>query len=430
MDIDLSDFLKRFFGPGMLWALLGIGGSHLVLAPSIGATFGYFGLWVAALVYAAKYGGWELGIRYAHGTGSHPLEGYKTLPGPNNWGLWLTLVVYAVGWPTILGAVGSATASFAKRAGVFPGIESGNSFLILLSLALVLVLLLSSRYYLVERLLLLFLIPLAGILALGVFVAPASSSLVASTLLDTSPIRDPAFLALFAAFAGYAPTGLSTTATIGSWTSAKQREQVGSASDSSTTEERINAFRSGRLDFNIGYLFSFLLILSMISLSATVMYPDPPTDANIALEIARLLVPAFGEWTKLIMLAGGIAALYSTVLTVLDGSARVCTDILQILFPGWPIPGWTRPAMLVYMFIVSAIPVLVLGSRPVTLLVWSAAFMAVLQVFFFIANYYIVRTHLSDELQPGTALRYYYLLSIGCVMFFGCMGAIGKLGWV
>ena len=426
---DLSDFLNRFFGPGMLWALLGIGGSHLVLAPSIGATFGYFGLWIATLVYAAKYGGWELGIRYAHGTGNHPVEGYRTLPGPNNWGLWLTLFIYAVGWPLILGAVGSATASFANRAGILPGPGSGNSFLILLLFALFLVLVLSSRYDLIERLFLLFLIPLAGILVLAVFVAPPSPSLVGNTLFDASALREPAFLAMFAAFAGYAPTGLSTTVTIGSWTRAKQQEQQGSStSDPPSAGERVQALRSGRLDFHIGYLFSFLLILCMISLSASVLYPDAPSDRNLALEIARLLVPAFGEWTRIVMLVGGFAALYSTVLTVLDGSARVCTDVLKMLASEGTVPGWTRNAVLLYMFTVSAIPVLLLGSMPVTLLMWSAALMAVLQVFFFIANYYIVRTHLPDELQPGTLLRYYYLFSIVCVVLFGCIGAIGKLG--
>ncbi len=58
---DWRGFFREHFGPSMLWALIGIGVSHIVLAPTLGATFGLFAVWVFGLIYLAKYGAWELG---------------------------------------------------------------------------------------------------------------------------------------------------------------------------------------------------------------------------------------------------------------------------------------------------------------------------------------------------------------------------------
>ncbi len=424
-------FFSDFFGPGMLWALLGIGGSHLVLAPQIGATFGFFGVWVALIVYAAKFGGWELGIRYAYGTGKHPVEGYRFLPGPNNWGLWLTLAIYSLGWPLVLSAVGSVTTSFLRAAGVVTELSRLHIFLGLVGASVLFLLLFSRWYGLVEKTFLLFLFPLAGLLLLAVFVSPPSPSLFLSTIGPPEDLHSPAFLFLIAAFAGYAPTGLSTTATLGSWTGAKQRETGGfqstPAGASPDLERRLAAYRSGRLDFTFGYLVSFLLIIGMMSLSATVLYPDPPSDRTLAVAIGQLLVPSFGEWTRRVMMIGGLAALLSTVLTVLDGSTRVCSDVLDLLFPDTNVPDWTRYPILLYFAAASTLPVLIAGALPVTLIVFSAALMAVLQIFFFAANYYIVRTRLPKLMKPGPVTDRLYLLSLALVVLFGCMGAIGKL---
>lgn len=74
-----------------MWALLGIGASHLVVAPTLGATVGLFAIWVFVVVYAVKYGAWELGIRYSYATGENPVAAYSRLPGPNNWAVRLRL---------------------------------------------------------------------------------------------------------------------------------------------------------------------------------------------------------------------------------------------------------------------------------------------------------------------------------------------------
>ncbi|MDY6779873.1 MAG: divalent metal cation transporter, partial [Halobacteria archaeon] len=74
-DETWSGFLRNHFGPSVLWALLSIGSSHVILAPTVGARYGIFGVWLFVLVYSVKWGGWELGIRYNYGKGKNPVEG-------------------------------------------------------------------------------------------------------------------------------------------------------------------------------------------------------------------------------------------------------------------------------------------------------------------------------------------------------------------
>ncbi len=130
----------------MLWALIGIGASHIVLAPTLGGTFGLFAVWLFALIYLAKYGAWELGIRYNYGVGGNPVEAYGDLPGPNNWMQWFTVAVFLVAYAGITAAVGMSTAAFVEA---LTPLSFPQAFVALVGLAGVLVLF--TRYSLREN---------------------------------------------------------------------------------------------------------------------------------------------------------------------------------------------------------------------------------------------------------------------------------------
>jgi hypothetical protein len=103
---DWKGFFKKHFGPSMLWALISIGGSHIVLAPTLGGHFGLLAIWMFGLIYLVKYGAWELGIRYNYGAGGNPIEAYDQLPGPKNWALWLTIGIFTIAYTGLVAAVG------------------------------------------------------------------------------------------------------------------------------------------------------------------------------------------------------------------------------------------------------------------------------------------------------------------------------------
>ncbi|MFB6153139.1 MAG: Nramp family divalent metal transporter [Halodesulfurarchaeum sp.] len=429
---DWRGFVREHLGPSLLWALLGIGGSHIVLAPTLAGFYGVFAVWIVAVVYLAKYGGWELGIRYNYAFGRNPVEGYGDLPGPAHWGQWLTLAIYLVGWTVILAAVGFTSATFA--AALLPGVPALQLYVILIGFAVLLTIV--SRYAWIEALMKVFVIALAILIVLGVFVSPPSPGTVAATAFSIPDVTNPAFLGLFAAMAGYAPTGLSTTVTIGSWSVAKEqgaralRDRDLDPHDEAYHDYIASWLKVGKRDFRLAFGFSFILIVSMILLASAVLYPKPPKNQNVALAIGTLLRSSFGTWSFYALVIGAFAALYSTVITVIDGAARVNADILPMVLERDMDTDRLRQGFILLMGVASIVPILVIGQLPVTLVVFSAALMAILQVFFYFANYYIVRRHLPEPFQPTTAQKIYYAVTMGLVVIFGIMGAMGRVGLV
>ena len=425
-------FFKNHFGPSMLWALLGIGGSHIVLAPTMGAFFGGFSIWVILLIYLVKYGAWDLGVRYNYGVGRNPIEGYGDLPGPKHWGQWLTLVIYLVGWTVIVAAVGTSTAAFASA--LIPGLTLSTAYIVLVAVAVILVFI--ARYNWLESFLRVFVLLLALLIIVGLFFSPPSAERLGSTLFEFPDVTSPIFLGMFAALAGYAPTGLSTTAVIGSWSMAKkQGARMLKEHDLDPHDERYGDYiaawiKTGRRDYNIGFIFSLVLIITMVLLSTAVLYPEPPTDANIAIAIGNILRDSVGAWTFYVIAVGAFAALYSTVITVLDGASRVDSDLLPLVLERPMNTETWRRIILVVMGVASILPILIIGQLPVTLLVFSAALMSILQIFFYFANYFIVRRHLPARFQPKTSARVYYWIAIVLVVAFGVVGALGRLGLV
>ncbi|MDR5655578.1 Nramp family divalent metal transporter [Halodesulfurarchaeum sp. HSR-GB] len=429
---DWPGFIREHLGPSLLWALLGIGGSHIVLAPTLGGLYGMFGVWVIAIIYLAKYGGWELGIRYNYGIGRNPVEGYGDLPGPDHWGQVFTMLVYLVGWTVILASVGFSAATF--LAALVPSLSAIQLYLLLIGFAVALTIV--SRYAWIENLMKLFVLVLGGLIVLGVFVSPPSPSLVAETAFSVPDLTAPAFLGIFAALAGYAPTGLSTTVTIGSWSLAKEQgARALRRKDYDPTDERFREYiaswmRTGTRDFRVAFGFSFLLLVSMILLATSVLYPTPPQDQNLAIAIGSILQEGFGDWTFYLVVVGAFAALYSTVITVMDGAARVNADTLPLVLEREMDTDRLRRGFILLMGTASVIPILVIGQLPVTLMVFSAALMAILQVFFYFANYYIVRKHLPEAFQPDRAHTIYYAVTMLLVLGFGIMGGMSRLGLV
>ena len=95
----------RWLGPGFVLAATAIGASHLVLAPTAGASFGYALLWVMLASHLVKYPAFEFGPRFALATGTPLLDGYARVPGPRGWALAVFLVGTVVQGVTVLAGV-------------------------------------------------------------------------------------------------------------------------------------------------------------------------------------------------------------------------------------------------------------------------------------------------------------------------------------
>lgn len=189
--------------------------------------------------------------------------------------------------------------------------------------------------------------------------------------------------------------------------------------------------KTGRRDFNIGYGLSFVFVLAMIVLSVNVLYPDPPGDANFALAVGQILSESFGPWSFWAMMIGAIAALYSTVITLLDGASRAVGDILPMALEDESLDSdRIRRAVVVMIVVASSAAVLSLGNIPVTFIVFVAAILAVTEIAFYPANWYVVKKNLPEAFHPSRAWTVYYAFSLLAVLAFGVMGAAVRLDLV
>ncbi len=230
------------------------------------------------------------------------------------------------------------------------------------------------------------------------------------------------FVGLFAAAAGFAPTGLSTSVLIGSWSMAKgegagELRDRGLDPEDEAHHDYIRAWiQTGRRDFNIGYAFSFVLIVAMVVLAANVLYPNPPADANLAVAIGTILSDssASGPTTRW---SSARSPRCTRLSSRLDGASRATGDIVLMAVERPDLDGERiRKAVVVAIVAVSIGVVLTLGAVPVTFLIWISAILAITEILFYPANWYVVREHLPEQFQPSRRWVAYYAISLAVVL--------------
>ena len=99
--------LIRNLGPGLLFASMAIGTSHLVLSTKAGAQYGWIMIIPIVLANILKYPFFEFGIRYTNVTGLSLIEGYLRR---GKGYLWIYAIITLVTTFTILAALYVVTA--------------------------------------------------------------------------------------------------------------------------------------------------------------------------------------------------------------------------------------------------------------------------------------------------------------------------------
>jgi len=111
---------QRFLwlGPSFLWMLSAAGSGELLFTPRIAALYGYSLLWaLLAAVILKWFINREVG-RFSVCTGATILEGFKQIPGPKNWAVWLILLPQVfVAISTVAGLAGAAATALILMTG-------------------------------------------------------------------------------------------------------------------------------------------------------------------------------------------------------------------------------------------------------------------------------------------------------------------------
>lgn len=315
MMLKIKTLLKNL-GPGLLFASMAIGTSHLVLSTKAGAQYGWLMLIPILLANIFKYPFFEFGIRYTNVTGDSIIEGYKKR---GKGYLWLYAFI------TLATSLASPAALCAITAGLLINIL-GIQGVSITTVAVGLftfnsIILIIGKYKLLENLLK-FVIPILFIALLATTVMVVGKGpLTPVANFEAPQFFDELGVLFLITLIGWMPTAVETS----SWLSLWSVEKYKISKVKPTLKESIS-------EFNFGYLLTtilaiFFLIIGYMTLygSGTILSSNAVTFAD---QVVKLFTTSIGNWAYIFIAVSAFATMYSTCLTQLDAITRVSIDVI------------------------------------------------------------------------------------------------------
>ncbi len=311
----------KSLGPGLLFASMAIGTSHLVLSTKAGAQYGWVMIIPIVLANLLKYPFFEFGVRYTAVTRKTLIEGYRNL---GRGYLWLYALITVVSIFTILAAL------YVVTAGLLINLLQIQTLSISLSAALLFLfissLLIIGKYRFLENSLKL----VVGLLFIALLVTTAVVILKGQVTPDPSYVPIPIFnevgILFLIGLVGWMPTAVEASGWVSMWSIEKQQ----SLSKPPTLKEALS-------EFNLGYVLTAVLAIFFLVIGCMTFYGTNTQLSGNAVLFADQLVNLFtahiGDWAYLIIAIAAFATMFSTCMTAHDAVARVSLDIIHKLYP-------------------------------------------------------------------------------------------------
>ncbi len=314
----------RNLGPGLLFAGMAIGTSHLVQSTRAGAVFGLGLAAVILLANLAKYPAFRFGAQYAAATGETLISGYRRI-GLAPVLFLLAVFIFAHGFA--VSAIALVTAGMLKTV---LGLELGLMPTIAMVMVVVALFLGFGRYHLLEKVNRFFMAVLTiSTLIATILVLP---SVEWSLYPASAPPLDLAAFLFIVALAGWMPSPIEASVFSSLWTLARRDD---AAQHGNRSETGMSAVVS---DFNIGYVWTTLLALCFMILGAGVMHTGgvTPEDSapGFAAQLVALYANALGDWAGPIVGLAALSVMFTTAITVTDGLTRALVVTLGVLKGG------------------------------------------------------------------------------------------------
>jgi len=284
MPHPLVRFLAQF-GPGMIWAMVAIGQTHVILSTYAGARFGFSLLWVIVLAHLLTYPVFEYGPRYAVATGESLLGAYMKIRRMRIFMMIffgvLLLTLPFLGIASLL----SVTASILLAA--WPQLSFTTWCIIVTCLTAGLIF--AGRYKGLE----IICIAMSGILVAATAAAfflrlPRLDEILAGGLVPAIPAGSMITLVALIRM----PTDPATSIMHSVWAVKKREEWI--------RGEGLQAgLRKSLLDLRVGFAFSLLIAFIFVSLGAVVLHPRGINleGLDIAIKLSQIYTETVGPWT-------------------------------------------------------------------------------------------------------------------------------------
>lgn len=335
----------KWYGPGLMWMISSVGSGSVLFTPRVGSRYGYEYLWALLIVIFLM---WvmirEVG-RYTVVTGKTILEGYRDLPGPKNWAIWLIFVPQLVAAVVTIAGIAALVGSALMLA--LPGSQTIYAVAIILLSAILVV---SGHYSKVEQVTSV----MAGILILAVLAAaiqvfPAVGELTGGLVPGIGENFDIEFLL---PWLGFILAGAAGIMWFSYWVAA--REYGGPVEDSSAPNEDSDDLHNYEADEDfqqrrrdrlqqwmrimsttalIGVVGGGLVIVAFMILGAELLRPENivPEGITVAEDLTRLLSEVWGALGYWLLIVSIVIALGGTIVANQDGWPRTFADATLIL---------------------------------------------------------------------------------------------------
>ena len=343
----LSRFLK-VLGPGLLYAGAAIGVSHIVQSTRAGASYGFQLVWVVIIANLLKYPFFELGPRFAAVTGKSLLEGYESL---GRWALPLFLLMTIASMFITIAAITLVTAGIAQSV---LGLPYSTVLWCFVTLSVGVLILLSGRYAVLDRITKLVVLLLSVTTLTAVFLVLSKQSHLNFNHHNSFAFHNKDDLFFLLAFMGWMPAPIEISVWHSLWTLENKKLK----------KSKI-PLKEVLTDFNIGFWGTIVLALAFVCLGACLMYQSGLRFSAQAIPFSEqfisLYTKSIGAWTYPIVAFSALATMVSTMLTCLDAYPRVTANALSLCLGQWVERQHSRSSslLLTYHFWMG---VIVLGS--------------------------------------------------------------------
>jgi len=312
--------LLKNIGPGLLFASMAIGTSHLVLSTKAGAQYGWLMVIPIILANILKYPFFEFGVRYTSVTNKTLIEGYLNR---GKGYLWFYAVITLLTTFTILAALYTVTAglfiNLFKIGDISISVVALGLFVFISSLLII------GKYKFLEislkfvvSILFLALIVTTALVVFRGQVAPVAN-------FEPTPIFNEVGILFLIGLMGWMPTTVEASSWVSLWSIEKWKSQ------------EKPALRESLQEFNIGYFLTGVLALFFMTIGWFTLYGTNTVlsgnAVNFADQVVQLFTTHIGAWAYLFIAISAFATMFSTCMTAHDAVTRVSLDIIGLLRP-------------------------------------------------------------------------------------------------
>lgn len=408
---------KRFLwlGPSFIWMLSAAGSGELLFTPRIAALYGYALLWalLAAVILKWFING-EVG-RFTVCTGATILEGFKRLPGPKNWAIWLILVPqFAVAISTVAGMAGAAATALILVTG--GTVQLWTVIIIVVTAAIVFL----GQYEGVEKISSYLGVARTIAVVVAALIVFPSLGQLGSGLVPQIP-ADVQYQEVLP-WLGFMLAGAAGLMWYSYWVDArgygssalKQEQPIDFSQIGSAERQRLKGWlRQMLLSNTLAVVGALLAALSFLILGGELLRPEGivPEEQQVAETLGRLLGDLWGSFGFWFMIAIVFVTFCSTTLSVQDGFGRMFADGTQIILQGfgkqsgrWVNETFLRKFYIVVLLAILPIAVYLSFGQPVLLLQTAGGIEAAHIPVVTGLTLYLNHRMLPKELRPSTLL--------------------------